>query len=101
MLACHCSCRPWLRTLKSASYAVQRPATIKVKAQAADGSKLSRSFKDPWMARIFQHEYDHLEGTLFPDRVAPVARTAILPDLQALEDDFRRKHPDTDIRKYS
>ena len=80
---------------------MQRPNTLKVKAQAADGSKLSRSFKDPWMARIFQHEYDHLEGTLFPDRVASVARTAILPDLRALEDDFLQKHPDTGIRRYS
>jgi len=80
---------------------VQRPNTLKVKAQAADGSKMSRSFKDPWMARIFQHEYDHLEGTLFPDRVAPAVRTAILPDLQALEDEFLRKHPGTGIRRYS
>ena len=80
---------------------MQRPTTLKVKAQAADGSKLSRSFKDPWMARIFQHEYDHLEGTLFPDRVAPAARTAVLPDLRALEDEFLRKYPGTGIRRYS
>ncbi len=71
-----------------------------MKAQAVDGSKISRSFKDPWMARIFQHEFDHLQGTLFPDRVAPAARTAILPDLLALEEDYLRRHPGADIRRY-
>jgi peptide deformylase len=25
-----------------------------------------------WLARIFQHEYDHLDGTLYADRLAPV-----------------------------
>ena len=29
--------------------------------------KIKKKFKG-WEARIFQHEYDHLEGILFPDR---------------------------------
>lgn len=27
-----------------------------------------------WLARIFQHEVDHLDGILFPDRMAPDAQ---------------------------
>ena len=27
-----------------------------------------------WLARIFQHEIDHLDGILFPDRMAPGAQ---------------------------
>ena len=26
---------------------------------------------DGWLARIFQHEYDHLDGTLYADRLGP------------------------------
>ena len=90
----------WRATDGLCASVAQRPATIKVKAQALDGSKISRSFKDPWAARIFQHEYDHLQGTLFPDRVAPGARSAILSDLRALEEDFLRRQPGADFRRY-
>lgn len=29
---------------------------------------------EDWLARIFQHEIDHLDGILFPDRMAPGAQ---------------------------
>ena len=32
------------------------------------GKKLRKSYKD-FVARIFQHEYDHLEGLMFTDRL--------------------------------
>lgn len=38
-------------------------------------------------ARVVQHEYDHLEGVLFPDRVAPT----VLKQLQPLIDDLERR----------
>jgi len=31
-----------------------------------------------WLARIFQHEYDHLDGILFIDRVSPAKRRRAL-----------------------
>ena len=79
---------------------MQRPLKVKVKAQDVNGNKMHRTFNDPWVARVFQHEYDHLQGTLFPDRVVPAARAEVLPDLRALENAFARSHPDVDIQRY-
>lgn len=39
---------------------VQRPLKVKVKAQDLDGNKFVLPLNG-WPARIFQHEYDHLE----------------------------------------
>ncbi len=30
-----------------------------------------------YLARVIQHEYDHLDGTLFTDRIAPIRKTMI------------------------
>lgn len=43
----------------------QRPESIKVKAQDLKGAKVSITLKG-WLARIFQHEYDHLQVRYFP-----------------------------------
>jgi len=40
------------------------------------------------LARIFQHEYDHLEGRLLIDRMSPVAKIANRRVLKQLEADF-------------
>ena len=32
---------------------------------------------DGWLARIFQHEYDHLDGVLYADRLEPVHERAV------------------------
>lgn len=37
-------------------------------------------------ARVFQHEYDHLIGVLFIDRIAPADRNEIKVELQAILD---------------
>ena len=37
-----------------------------------------------WEARIFQHEYDHLDGTLYVDRLSPSERQAVQPALDRL-----------------
>jgi len=36
-----------------------------------------------WLARIFQHEFDHLEGTVFTDRAVRVWKPA--PDEPLLD----------------
>ena len=36
------------------------------------------------LARAFQHEYDHLEGILFVDKISPVAKRLINKKLQLL-----------------
>ena len=48
---------------------VQRPAKVSVQAYNENG-KLFTLDADGLLARIIQHEYDHLEGMLFIDRVS-------------------------------
>jgi peptide deformylase len=47
---------------------VSRAASVVVKGRDRDGKEV-RIKAEGWLARIFQHEIDHLEGTLFLDRV--------------------------------
>lgn len=47
---------------------IPRSKSIKVSYVTRDGRKMSKTFND-FVARIFQHEFDHLEGKLFIDRV--------------------------------
>ncbi len=39
-----------------------------------------------WLSRIIQHEYDHLEGRLFIDRMSPADRIRIKKELKALRE---------------
>ncbi|MDP6411342.1 MAG: peptide deformylase [Arenicellales bacterium] len=48
---------------------VGRPRAIKVDGFDRYGRPLSREFAD-WEAHLYQHEHDHLDGILFPYRVA-------------------------------
>ena len=41
-----------------------------------------------WLARIIQHELDHLEGVLFVDRLTPVDKLRVKPQLTELEESF-------------
>jgi peptide deformylase len=47
---------------------VRRPAAVAVRGYDARGEPVSRELSG-WTARVFQHEYDHLEGVLFAYRV--------------------------------
>ena len=50
---------------------VERHTAIIVKGQNRFG-KPTRIKANGWLARIFQHEMDHLDGVLYPDRAARV-----------------------------
>lgn len=52
---------------------VERHTKVKVRAKDIKGRSIFLT-PDGWLARIFQHEIDHLDGILFPDRMAPGAR---------------------------
>lgn len=47
---------------------VQRPKRITVRATALDGKRIELKV-DELLARVIQHELDHLDGILFPDRM--------------------------------
>lgn len=57
-----CLSLPGLRAL------IPRSTRIKVEYTTKTGDKVQKEYKD-FIARIFQHEYDHLDGLVFLDRV--------------------------------
>jgi peptide deformylase len=46
-----------------------------------------------YLARIWQHEFDHLNGTLLTDRMGPVAKLANRRILKDLQEAYEREHP--------
>jgi peptide deformylase len=62
---------------------VERPKSVRVEAQDIKGKKFAMTLKE-WQARIFQHEYDHLEGTLYFDRMSPEVLDSIQLDLKVI-----------------
>lgn len=55
---------------------VTRPAQVVVEAQSLDGAPV-RIEADGMLARVLQHEADHLDGVLFIDRLSPLKRSLI------------------------
>lgn len=75
---------------------MQRPASIRIKAQNVHG-KTQRLKLEGFTARVFQHEYDHLEGTLFPDRMQLDHLERERKKLEKMEADFRKSDPRAEI----
>ena len=63
---------------------VERPRSIKVDYISKDGEKKFTIFED-FLATVFQHELDHLDGTLYVDKIAD-------PEFFAFEDEYRKYH---------
>mmetsp|Transcript_50100 Transcript_50100/g.145621 ORF Transcript_50100/g.145621 Transcript_50100/m.145621 type:complete len:256 (-) Transcript_50100:88-855(-) len=66
---------------------VIRSKWIKVQATNLKGKPVKKKFTG-WEARIFQHEYDHLDGTVYIDRLTPEGKQQVEPRLQQLIQDF-------------
>lgn len=66
---------------------VQRSKWIKIEAQNLKGKKIKKKFKG-WEARVFQHEYDHLEKTVYIDRLTDEGRKEVQPRLNELIEEF-------------
>ncbi|HJQ08905.1 MAG TPA: peptide deformylase [Candidatus Saccharimonadales bacterium] len=47
---------------------VRRPVAVKIRAYTPEGKQIERIFEG-FTARIAQHEYDHLDGIRFADRI--------------------------------
>jgi peptide deformylase len=69
---------------------VTRNATIKVDAYDLAGNEISME-AEGLMARILQHETDHLDGTLFIDRLGPAHLASIRDKLEEFELDYRSR----------
>ena len=62
---------------------VTRPTRIHVCYQDEDFNKYDQ-WVDGYLARVMQHEFDHLEGTLFVDRISPMRKQLIKGKLKAM-----------------
>ncbi|MBU8932469.1 MAG: peptide deformylase [candidate division Zixibacteria bacterium] len=62
-----------------------RPAKVKVRATDLEGNQFEME-AEGMSARAIQHEYDHLEGTLFIDRMSSLARTMAKGRLRKLKE---------------
>lgn len=67
---------------------VERPATVVMEGMDEEGEDV-RLEADGLLARCLQHEYDHLDGVLFFDRVSPLKRRMLLDRWSKLEPDER------------
>jgi peptide deformylase len=69
---------------------VTRNSTIKVQAYDLAGNEITGEVEG-LMARILQHETDHLDGTLFIDRLGPAHLAAIREPLEEFELAYQSK----------
>lgn len=61
---------------------VERPASVRVQAWNERGKPFTFSAED-YLARVIQHELDHLNGILFIDRVGPKKRQRLLAEYES------------------
>ncbi|MCC7205396.1 MAG: peptide deformylase [Phycisphaeraceae bacterium] len=66
---------------------ILRPKAITVTATDLDGKSFSLT-SDDLAARVWQHEYDHLDGVLILDRMQRIDRLASRQMLKELEDSY-------------
>jgi peptide deformylase len=67
---------------------ITRSSTVQVRAQQLDGSELQFAATG-LLARAVQHEYDHLQGVLFIDRMNSATKTALAGKLKRLQREGR------------
>ncbi|HEV7281313.1 MAG TPA: peptide deformylase [Pirellulaceae bacterium] len=63
---------------------VKRPKEVDVQAYDLQGNEITASLSG-MMARVVQHELDHLDGTLFVERMSEAGKMTVDPEL----DEFR------------
>jgi peptide deformylase len=64
------------------SWAVVRPKRIHLRARDLDGNEVDIE-ADEFLARVFQHELDHLDGVLFVQRLDPDQHKQVMKILRA------------------
>ena len=65
---------------------VRRPTQISIEALDLEGERFTMT-SDGFLARIWQHEFDHLNGVLIIDRFTPKSKLATRRAVKALEKD--------------
>lgn len=60
---------------------VERPQHIRVRAQALDGKSIDLVLEG-FLATVFQHEFDHLDGRLYVDRMTDLSKLVFEPEFE-------------------
>ena len=66
---------------------VARAMSVTVRYTDLDGNAHSIEARD-FLARIFQHEIDHLNGVVFVSKLGPAARIRLASDIKKLEAEY-------------
>jgi len=66
---------------------VERPPVIRVKYQNLDGEVIEEELEG-LLAKVFQHEFDHLNGVLFVDRIPQLTRKLLEPQIKEIEGEY-------------
>ena len=67
---------------------ITRDKTIRIRATDLEGNPVDE-VESGYIARIWQHEFDHLNGTLIIDRMGSVAKMTAKKTLRELEEKFK------------
>lgn len=69
---------------------VVRPKQVRISAYSLAGQEVQIDATG-LLARCVQHELDHLDGVLFPDRMSTAAKADIQEDLDVFETEFKSR----------
>jgi peptide deformylase len=75
---------------------VVRPRQVRMSAYSLTGAEFEADLSG-LMARCCQHELDHLDGVLFPDRMSPTARADIADELDVFETEYASRRTTGEI----
>lgn len=81
-------------SLPGVNVKVLRAKTVVMEARDMEGKRLEQQ-EAGYLARIWQHEFDHLNGTLLVDRMGSVAKMANRKTLRELETKYEAANPPT------
>jgi peptide deformylase len=70
---------------------IDRSKKMHLRAQDVNGKPIDQ-VESGYVARIWQHEFDHLNGTMLTDRMGPVARMTNRRTLKELEEKYEAEH---------
>ncbi len=78
-------------SLPGLNVTVVRSKRLRIQAQDVDGNAFEQ-VDTGYVARIWQHEFDHLNGTLLLDRMGPVARMTNRKKLKEMQENWAKIH---------
>ena len=71
---------------------ILRDRTLHMEGKNVEGQPISET-ESGYIARVWQHEFDHLNGTLILDRMGEQARMSHRKTLRDLEERYELEHP--------